>query len=52
MPKSVITDLNRKVVIEAAVDCRPLNWGKCDGFQVVAQTLIDIGAKYGSIQAF
>ena len=43
------TDLNRMAVIAAAMDFRPLGFAKGDGFQLLAQKLVDVGAQYGSV---
>lgn len=47
---STKTDLNRTAVLAAAIDFRPLGFAKGEGFQLLAQKLVDIGAQYGSIE--
>jgi len=49
VPESTITNLNRKTVLAAAIDFRPLSFAQCSGFQMLAQELVDIGAKHGSV---
>ena len=48
LPATAKTDLNRMTVIAAAMDFRPLSFAKGDGFQLLAQKLVDI-AQYGSV---
>lgn len=49
LPESTIVDLNKKAVIMSAIDFRPLSFAKCEGFQMLAQALVDIGAKHGTV---
>jgi hypothetical protein len=51
IPQSTKDELNRKVVIACALDYRPLSFACCEGFQLLAQSLIDIGAKYPDADA-
>lgn len=49
IPAAAKTDLNRTTVIAAAMDFRPLGFATGDGFQLLAQKLVDYGAQYGSV---
>lgn len=51
VPKANKVDLNRTAVLACALDYRPLTFVKCQGFQLLAQSLIDIGAKYPKANA-
>jgi hypothetical protein len=43
------SELNRTVVTMCALDFRPLNVVQGEGFQLLAQSLISVGAKYGEL---
>jgi len=49
VPSSAVDDLNKKTVLAAAIDFRPLSFAQCPGFQMLAQELLDIGAKHGPV---
>ena len=49
VPKETKTELNKKTVLMCALDFRPLSVAAGDGFQIVAQKLVDIGAKFGNV---
>ena len=49
VPKETKAELNRKTVLMCALDFRPFNISKGDGFQILAQKLVDIGAKFGNV---
>jgi hypothetical protein len=51
VPAATKIELNRTAVLACALDFRPLSFVKCDGFQLLAQSLIDIGAKYPNAEA-
>ena len=50
IPETAKTDLSRTTVIAAAMDFRPLGFAKGDGCQLLAQNLVDLGARYGSFR--
>ena len=50
IPETAKTDLNRTTVIAVAVDFRPLGFARGDGFQLLAQNLVDLVARYGSVR--
>ena len=49
VPTTLINKLNRNVVMTCALDFRPLNFAHGEGFEALAQTLVDIGAHCGSV---
>lgn len=51
VPASTKIELNRTAVLACALDYRPLSFVKCEGFQLLAQSLIEIGAKYPTVDA-
>jgi hypothetical protein len=50
IPETAKTDLNRTTVIAAAIDFCRLGFAKDDGCQLLAQNLVDLGARYGSFR--
>jgi hypothetical protein len=50
IPETAKADLNRTTVIAAAMDFRPLGFATGDGFQLLAQNLVDLGARFGSFK--
>lgn len=51
VPKASKVELNRTAVLACALDYRPLSFVKCDGFILLAQSLIAIGAKFPNADA-
>ena len=51
VPTALCERLNKKVEMMCALDFRPLSIAQSSGFQEVAQSLIDIGASHGSVDA-
>ena len=51
IPNTEIIELNRKVALMCAVDFRPFSECNGKGFELVAQKLVDNGAKYDSVDA-
>lgn len=51
MPTDVVNNVNREVVKWCAVDFRPLSAACSSSFGKVAQTFVDLGAKFGSVDA-
>jgi len=49
MPRSVKVQLNRSAVMMCALYIRPLNTVTGAGFQLLAQSLVRIGSKYGDV---
>jgi hypothetical protein len=46
VPASTRSELGRTAVLACALDYRPLSFVWCEGFQLLAQPLIETGAKY------
>jgi len=49
VPSSAVDALNKTTVLAAAIDFRPLSFAKYPGFQMLAQKLVDTGAKHWSV---
>lgn len=51
VPESTKCEVNRTAVLAYALDYRSLSFVKCEGFQLIAQSLIEVGAKYPNADA-
>ena len=51
VPGTVKTELNRTAVLACALDFRPLSFTSGEGFQLLAQSLIELGVKYPNAKA-
>lgn len=50
-PQESIRNLNRDITVGLCIDLQPLSRVETDGFMHLAQSLINFGAKYGSLKA-